>query len=157
MVACSYSAAESVCLQYEMMSHTDLVLFWSSFANCLWNHLSDAELTSSFSAALEEAQARSANIHGFSPRARRSRFPHTQPTMLLLHLPPTIPPLVRAAYWALKKSFHTLPRFWIAWLTRSENIIATIWVAPLLNCVRAFTPLLACTLVIHYTYVFMVS
>lgn len=74
-----------------------------------------------------------------SPRARRSRFPHMQPTMLLLHLPPTIPPLVRSAYWALKKSFHTLPCFWIAWLTRSQNIIATIWVALLLNCVRTFT------------------
>lgn len=93
-----------------------------------------------------------------SPRARRSRFPHMQPTMLLLHLPPTIPPLVRSAYWALKKSFHTLPCFRIAWLTHSRNTIATIWVTPLLNRVRAFTRLLlACALFIYRAYVFIVS
>lgn len=86
-----------------------------------------------------------------SPRARRSRFPHTQPTMLLLHLPPTIHPLVRSAYWALKKSFYTLPCFCIAWLRHSQNIIATIWVTLLLNCVCALT-LLLCYHSLHMLY-----
>lgn len=93
--------------------------------------------------------APSANILLFT-RARRSRFPHTQPTMLLLHLPPTILPPVRSACRALKKSFHTLPCFWIAWLTRSQNTSL-----PLFGLARSWTVRVR-SLFIYYTRVFIV-
>lgn len=59
--------------------------------------------------------------------------------MLLLHHPPTVPPLVRSTYCALKKSFHTLPCFGLHDSHALINIIATIWVTVILNCVCAFT------------------
>lgn len=99
-----------------------------------------------FPTALEEARGPICKHPRHFTRARRSRFPHTQPTMLLLHLPPTfLPPCL---YQALKKLFHTLPCFWIAWLTHSQNIPL-----PLFGSAHSWTMCVE-SLLISYTCVF---
>lgn len=118
---------------------TDLVLFWSSLqsayeATCqMQSWHPDIPLPG-------RCSGRICKHPRLFPRARWSTFPHMQPTMLFLYLPPTI--------------HYTLPCFWIAWLTHSQNI-ATIWVTLLLNCVRAFTLVLLASALFMFYKLFM--
>lgn len=97
-----------------MMSHIQIIFCLCFGLLLLSVYRTTCQMQSSHPASpppcLEEAQLRlnvQTSTAFLRERARRSRFPHTQPTTLLLHLPPTDPSTAAlSAYWALKKSFH---------------------------------------------------